>query len=208
MEKNIFENPYSKKLKQEFATLADEQRKAINDIYDLPKEERYLKPIKRKLKPNLKEGDVFAMLLPEDVYLYGKIIKKAEHLPKIEPNCFVVVISNICTKDLETIDLNINEDTYLCGPWIVSDVFWKNGKFFTVASSLNSSDLDMGFYKSRLSIGDDGKMYESGHFIDINGERISKEPNHYTLCAYITIDGIEHELRKQIIMGNLRIPNE
>ena len=206
MEKNSFENPYSIKKKAMLDAIPEQKRREIDDFFSLPKEQRYIKPIKRKMKPDLKAGDIFAMHLPEDVYLYGKIIKKAENLPMIEDDFYIVLIGNLCTKELENPIFSIDKNNYLLGPWIISDSLWRNGKCFTVGNCPVVEDkLDIGFYKSRLAPGKDGKLHEAGFFMDIHGNKLEREPDIFELCAYITIDGIEHDIKTQIILGNLGV---
>ncbi len=72
--------------------MSEEQQIAWDEIDTLPKEKKYLKPIKRKRNPEIKTGTVFAMLLPENVYMYGKIISDNPELPMIEKGFFIAVI--------------------------------------------------------------------------------------------------------------------
>lgn len=158
------------------------------------------------MKPDLKAGDVLAMHIPGDVYLYGKIIKKAENLPMIDEDYYIAVVGNATTDNLEEMDLQVDESNLLLGPWIISEAMWKNGKFFTVGNSPVTEDkLSIGFYKSKLSPDANGKLYEAGYFIDLDGKKIESAPDFFTLCAYITIDGIEHEIYEQTIRGNISL---
>ena len=40
--------------------------------YDEKSKKYYIKPIKRKRNPDIKEGDIFAILLPEGCYVFGR----------------------------------------------------------------------------------------------------------------------------------------
>ena len=56
-----------------------------------------------------------------------------------------------------------------------------------------------------LRIQEDGKLKDMGFFIDINGKQTRKESKFLAHCAYKTIIGIEEEIRKHVILGNIMI---
>ena len=199
-------NPLRSRFVLEYNAMTEEQQHQFDLIETLPKEKKYLKYIKRKRLPDVKIGTIFVMLLPENIYMYGKIIAKADNLPMIDAGNFVAMISRITTKEIENFNFDLTETGILCGPWIIGEGFWKNGTFFTVCEgelSKKEKKLDIGFYEMNFRPQEDGKLIDKGFFIDLNGKKIRKEPKFLNHCAYITIVGIEEEIRKHVILGDI-----
>ena len=203
----INENPIEKHHKKLYSALSPELRTKIDGIENLPKEELYLIPIKRKRKPEVKAGTVFAMLLPERKYLYGKVIAPADKLPNIESNFFIVLVGNFVSDKLEFPQFELNKDNITC-VWIATLGFWKNGTFFTVGQTELTAvekNLDIGLYECKLIPHSEGKMKDVGYFVSLQGNKIHHTPKIFALCAYKTIYGIEQDIRKQIILGKIKL---
>ncbi len=200
-------NPLRKRHLAEYELMSAEQREQMDGYDELPKEERYIIPIKRKRKPEIFPGTIFAICLPSKRYVYGKILKKAENLPMIEDGYYIAMISNITTDNLQAPIFELSDNNILLGPWIISDASWKNGRFYTVSFSPiteNENKLNIGFYKMKPMVKSEGKMIiDAGYFMDMDGNKIEKEPHYLDHCAYITIHGIEKELFKQAILGKI-----
>lgn len=215
MKKHIseeYQNPVRARFVAQYNAMTEEQQRQFDAIDSLAKEQKYLKPIKRVRKPNISAGTIFAMRLPEDIYVYGKIIARADKLPNIYDGFFVALVSRIATRSMEERNFDLTEAGILTEPWIVSDRAWRNGRFFTVFDgevSKKEKKLDIGFYQPDFRPQSDGALLPlRGHIFDINGSVIDREPEHLASCGYITIDGIEKELRKQIILGNIKVAGE
>lgn len=192
-------NPIRRRYVQWFNSLSEEQQIAMKGIDNLSKEEFYLKKIKRKRKPNIVPGTIFAMHLPENVYLYGKVIQEAENFPMIDPGFFIIMLSNIVTKELENVEFKINESTILAGPMIIGDGLWRNGTSFTTGYYELTEDektLDIGFMKMHGA--------NNYYLLDKHGGTTDREAKFLDYCAYTTIYGIEYEIRKQVILGNIK----
>lgn len=206
MEKE-FINPIRKKYLMQYEAMSDDQKKKMDGYDELPKEERYIIPIKRKRNPEIFAGTIFAICLPSKRYVYGKILKKAENLPMIEDGYYIAMISNITTDSLQAPIFELADSNILAGPWIISDALWRNGRFYSVSFSPITEDekkLNIGFYKMKPMVNSDGKLIiDAGYFIDIDGNKVDEEPQYLDQCAYITINGIEHEFFAQSILGKI-----
>lgn len=202
---NIYETPISKKNDVLYASLSMEQKHSWNEIEHLPKEKIQLQPIKRKLKPEIAKGTIFAMLLPENVYLFGKIFLDNLCLPMIDSDYYIAFISRKAAKTMAEFPTEIPEGDVLIGPIIIGDGLWKNGTFYTVGYNPLTTEevqIDCGLYKSNFQVdGSSGKIVDNGYYVNMYGEKIDYEPKHLELCAYKTIDGIERAIRKELIIN-------
>lgn len=193
-----------------YNSLVKEEQLQVDNIPYLPKEELYLKKIKRVRKPIITEGTVFAMKLPEDIFLYGKIICKANHLPFINednPN-YVAMIYQMATLELEQEIFELDDYNCIIGPWIVSDIFWRNGTFFTVGEkelTEGEKNLDIGFYCEEGNLDENGIINYKGIIYDINGNVSKKEYKFLSLGGYKTIFGIEYDIRTMMIQKKIRV---
>lgn len=58
---NVMDNPVKINLQKKYEKLTDKQRCLLEAYGDLPKEEKYFIPIKRRRQPNVQVGDIFAV---------------------------------------------------------------------------------------------------------------------------------------------------
>ncbi|MDE5596721.1 MAG: immunity 26/phosphotriesterase HocA family protein [Lachnospiraceae bacterium] len=198
-----YKNPCRSRYVAKYNALNEEQQKAWDAIDSLPKEKIYLKYIKRKRKPEVGAGTVFAMLLPENVYMVGKIIEDDLNLPTIEKGYFAVFISNIILKDLTEFSFELSEENILIGPLIMNDGFWRNGTFYTIGYAeitQKEKELSYGFYKIRLIPTEDKPLADKSYIVDVHGNIMEEEPQFLDFCAYVTITGIERAIRQALIM--------
>lgn len=199
-------NPCRSRYVKRYNELNEEQQREWDNIENLPKEKLYLKPIERKRKPEVVEGTIFALQLPEDLFMFGKVIARKHHLPMIDEEFFVVFISSKVSQEMTDYPQEFTEDNILLGPWLVSEAFWRNGTFYTVGfEELTDIEkrIDYGFYKTRYVVPKfgKGKMKDKGFIVDVNGKKIDYEPRYLEHCAYITITGIEEAIRQEIIIN-------
>lgn len=211
MEKvNKFENPCSIRYKKRYESLPEDIKKQWDDIENLPNEKLYLKRIKRKFKPEIEIGTIFALKLPEDVFLFGKVVADVSKLPILisDEDCryYVAFISKKASKNMEDFPSEITADDILVGPWIIGDWLWRGGKFYTVGQKPLTEEekkIDYGFYKMKLE--PSRMIYEglvdNGYIVDINGCKMDHEPEFLETTGCITIIGIEKELRQEIIVN-------
>ncbi len=62
--------------------------------------------------------------------------------------------------------------------------------------------IDCGLYKTKFQVdASSGKMIDNGYFVNVYGEKIDYVPKHLELCSYITLDGIERAIRKELIIN-------
>ena len=61
-----------KKRDEWYESLPNETKEKIMSAYDEKSKKYYIKHIKRKRNPDIKEGDIFAILLPEGCYVFGR----------------------------------------------------------------------------------------------------------------------------------------
>lgn len=203
-------NPCRSRYVTRYNSLSEEQQIAWDEIDTLPKEKKYLKPIKRKRNPEIKTGTVFAMLLPENVYMYGKIISDNPELPMIEKGFFIAFITNIVTKDLYCPTFELSDKNILIGPFIIGNGLWKNGTFYTVGHqelTAKEKGISYGFYNSKYVISDSGKLIDKGRIINSAGKPLDVEPKLLEFCAYKTITGLEEAIRREIIINPQLIPS-
>lgn len=203
---NKFDNPVSERNKKKYNTLNEMQKRLWDGIDNLPKEKKQLQPIKRKCKPEIKKGTIFALLLPENVYMFGKIFEDNLKLPMIDSDYFVAFISSFTSENMNDFPKEIKGENILLGPIIIGGGLWKNGTFYTVGYeplSEEENQIDYGFYKIKfMHDNSSGKMIDKGYIVNAVGEKIDYEPKYLDSCAYITIDGIERGLRQAIIANN------
>lgn len=146
---NQFQNPIALRYNKVYNSLSNEQRQQWDNIEYLPKEQWRLKKIRRVRKPEISAGTIFALLLPENVYMFGKIVEDKLSLPNIEKDFFVAFISSQVSDDINHFPHVIHDENIILGPVIISDGLWKNGTFFTVGYEPLTEDemnLDYGFF--------------------------------------------------------------
>ena len=180
---NIYETPISKRNDVLYASLSMEQKRLWNEMDQLPKEKIQLQPIKRKRKPEITKGTIFAMLLPEDVYLFGKVFVDNLHLPMIDSDYYIAFISRKAAKTMTEFPTEIPEEDVLMGPIIIGDGLWKNGTFYTVGYNPLTTEefqIDCGLYKTKFQVdASSGKMIDNGYFVNVYGEKIDYVPKHF-----------------------------
>lgn len=199
-----FKNPCMTRYVARYNSLSEDIQKKIDDIDKLPKEELHLKPIKRKRNPEIHEGTIFAIKLPEDVFFFGKVICTDLTLPMIKQGFFVVFFFRQGSRDMSRFPLELTKDNILIGPMIFGDGLWKNGTCYTVdlqPLTKRERKIDFGFYKMNYKPSESGKLVDLGKVIDVNGNILTKEPAFLGHCAYTTILGIEHAFRREIIIN-------
>jgi hypothetical protein len=87
-----------------------------------------LQPLRRsRKKPEV--GDVFAMLLPDEQFLFGRVIR-IDVLPPMSAN-LIYVYSSRSSEKAEPDDLR--PDRLLLPPAITNNLGWSRGRFETVA---------------------------------------------------------------------------
>ena len=198
-----YKNPCRSRYVAQYNALNEEQRKAWDAISSLPKEKLYLKPIKRKRKPEVKAGTVFVILLLENVYMVGKVIEDDLNLPMIEKGFFAVFISNIILKDLTEFSFELSAENILIGPLIMNDGFWRNGTFYTIGYekiTQKEKELSYGFYKTKYVSTADKPLVDKSYIVDVHGNCLDEEPQFLDFCVYVTITGIEYAIRRALIM--------
>lgn len=197
-----YKNPIRSRYVERYNNLSEEVQNQWDKIESLPKEELNIRPIKRNRKPELSPGTIFAIHLPEDKYLYGKILADNLSLPKIDKNFFVAFISKIVSNELIATPFELTESNIMFGPIIIGDGLWKNGTFYSICQenlTERERNIPFGFYASKLMFTETGKMEERGSFIDVLGESLDKEPKFLGNCGYITIHGIEKAIKQEVL---------
>ncbi|MBT3319165.1 MAG: hypothetical protein HN948_10145 [Clostridia bacterium] len=188
-------NPCRRRIVTRYNSLPEEKQKQIENIDKLPKDKIYLKPIKRKRKPEIHEGTIFAVKLPEDVFFFGKVICLNHNLPNIDKSFFVVFFFRHGSRSLDNYPTKLTKDNILIGPMMFGDGLWRNGTCYTVGFqplTRYERKVNYGFYKHNILGG--------GKVIDVNGKLLKKEPIYLDFCAYTTIHGIESDFRREIII--------
>lgn len=196
------QNPYSRKFVARYNSLPVDVQKQIDDIDKLPKEKIYLKPIKRKRKPEIHEGTIFAVKLPEDVFFFGKVICSNHNLPNIDKNFFVVFFFRQGSRSLDNHPSKLTKDNILIGPMMFGDGLWRNGTCYTVGFqplTRYERKINYGFYKHNI--------LDGGKVIDVNGKALKKEPTYLDISGYTTIHGIEYAFREEIIIDSSLLSN-
>lgn len=202
-------NVMAKKYQDWYQRLSDEHREQVDHIPDLPQEQFRMKYIKRVRKPDIKAGTIFAMKLPEEIYLYGKIISSANHLPFIsEPDpYYVAMVYQTATQELLNPHYFELDDTdCIIGPWIVPERLWRNGTFYTVGEkelTEKEQNLDVGFYSTHGYIDENDRYQQIGMIYDLNGNLATHEPKYLALGGYKTIYGIEYDIRVEMIQERI-----
>jgi hypothetical protein len=199
-----YKNPCRNRYVARYNSLLEDIQKKIDDINKLPKEELYLKPIKRKRNPVIHEGTIFAIKLPEEVYFFGKVICSELALPMIEKGYFVVFFFRQGSRDMKRFPLELSADNILIGLMILGNALWKNGTCYTVdlqPLTKREREINYGFYKFNYRTSESSKIEDLGKVIDVKGNVLQKEPAFLGLCAYTTIYGIESAFRKEIIIA-------
>lgn len=195
-------NPCRRRYVERYNSLPEDVQKQWDDVKNLPKEKLYLKPIKRKRAPDTPAGTIFAMKLPEDVYMFGKIVNDNLNLPMIKDGHFVIFVFAYSSRDMMDYPTELTEKNILAGPWIINDGLWRNGTFFTVGYqevSEQEKAIDYGFYRFRYVPAEAGGLVDRGDILDAAGNKLDREPKYLSICGYRTLDGIEQGIRKEII---------
>ncbi len=199
-----YKNPCRSRFVDRYNSLSEDTQRQIDNIDKLPKAELYLKPIKKQRNPNIHEGTIFAIKLPEEVFFFGKVICLKPELPNICKGFFSVFFFRRGSRDLGHYPLELTKDNILIGPMILGDGFWRNGTCYTVdlhPLTKYEKEIDYGFYKPSYKPSVSGKLICQGKIIDVKGNVLQKEPSFLHHCAYTTIHGIESAFRKEIIIN-------
>lgn len=198
-----YENPCRSRYILRYNSLPESIQHQWDSIDKLPKEKLNLRPIKRKMKPDIREGTIFAMKLPENMFIFGKVVATDLNLPMIENDFFVVFIFRYSSKSLEGYPIELSYDNILLGPWIISNGLWRNGTCYTVGFcglTEEEKNIDYGFYEFKIGMSNEGKIIDDGFICDVKGYRLNHEPIFLEHCACITIYGIETKIRREIIV--------
>lgn len=175
-----------------FNTLSEEQKAAIKKIDEMDSSTYILKKIKRKLKPQLKEGDVFAMLLPEGFYIFGRILKSGVNFWSEPTKYNVAFIFEKIGKDINDIPEKFDYDKILLGPILLSDGYWTRGYCYTVTNiplTDKEKKLDYGFWDNGAKM----------RFLDADGKEMDHQPEYLSCYGLKTLYGLSIPIRKRII---------
>ena len=117
-----------------------------------PKSEKTGFAVIKRSKGQVLEGDVFVFRFEEDSdYYYGRILATklmADDRDPMADGSHVAFIFSSKTKSLNMENLNRNYQESAMGPFLVMDLYWRKGYFFTVGNiplSKEEKNLDYGF---------------------------------------------------------------
>lgn len=103
---------------------------------------RVLKPSRKKVR----RGDIFRMQLPDETYLFGRVIGTPEdtNAPFIGPIYFIYIYAYRSTTGKLAESSGLNPDSLLIAPLFTNRLAWSDGVFETIesASIADHAELD------------------------------------------------------------------
>ena len=97
-----------------------------------------LKELKKSRK-KIVEGDIFALLLPNNTYLFGRVISTIASIGPME-NCNLIYIYRDVSDDIKNVP-ELTPENLLVAPIMTNNLPWRKGYFEVVQSkALNISD--------------------------------------------------------------------
>ncbi len=199
-------NPVLKKYNQLEETLSAATIKKLNLIDDVYYKNFQLKVIK-KSKVKAKTGDVFIIQPVKGIYFYGKVlIGSLECIDKdsVHNGLSVIVIFEVKSYELSLDKYMPNYNNLLIEPTIISDLYWKQGYFYTLgnfALTEEEKNLDYGFFESFT-------FKEGGYFENAIGEPLLKFPKLFGIKGIETDIGIAMGLWVKFIVKPSLLDNK
>lgn len=186
--KNINDNPLSRRWKKRYDKQPSDIKKRLDELYNQSSIQYQLNVIKRKrIIP--KKGDVFLVNPIDSLYFFGVVINDNVS-NKNGDGLYVVMIFRNKAETLIDTNFVVEYNNLLIKPSIVGKEYWTKGYFYNIAGRVEpSNDISYGFY----SIG-------KGKYVDEYGNEIFIEPYLLGTFGVSTIDGIAYEINKELII--------
>lgn len=196
---NNYTNIMKQKRLEWYNSLSKEQQKKIDSLHDekADKSNYMIKSIKRKRNPQVKEGDIFAIYLPEGGYMFGRVIKAAIEDSDRRKRLCVIFIFNKVSDNMNDVPVDLNYDLSVIGPLIADVGFWTRGYFYNISNSPLSEtekELDYGFYNDKIF---------SGNYCDVYANEINYKPQFLSIFAHTTLYGVSMAIREKIILNEI-----
>ena len=192
-------NPVAKRTQEQKAALPDDVQQRLKSWEDAGQKRSCLKRLKKN-ESSVKVGDIFLVGLREhpNVLFYGRvlhIISAPQKLDWLNGECIAFIFK--CHTKTKTLDnLIIDYDNVICGPEILSTVFWEKGNLETIGNihlTKEEKQLDMGFWNNDI-------IGKGGQFVDKHLKPMNHFPKYFQWRALCTYDGITYHLKKAIII--------
>lgn len=189
------ENPLSDKWEKRYNTLNEETKQKLEKLDEMDPKDYQLKVIKR-IKLEIKDGDVFVLSPAKGIYFYGKVLKaNIEHIEKspfIQGKHLIFIFKGT-TDEMNMGKFSPNYNDLLIAPAIVDISYWNKGYFFNIGNeeiTEEEKNLDYGFLYIH---------FKGNSYCKENGMQIEK-PKILGMFGITTLIGIADEIQKELII--------